>query len=219
MVSANTLLNQNRFQDAAHNYRKALRIRPDPLVFSRLGQALEELGQINEAIRTHRRALRSAPHSVKAMIHANLGNALKEMRQFEEAAEAYRDAIALDPRPELFSNLGSTLFLQDRVDEAMRQFEEALRRQPGHEAIKWNRAGPRLVLAAALGGTVCTAIALQRNPRQGKIEDFREKLNKPVHDMTALNEDLEGMLALLDLVDESPSFPGTRLYRQTPDGR
>ncbi len=87
-----------------------------------------------------------------------------------------------------------------------------------------------------------------------KQERFAKAIGREAHDLTALNDDLEGMLALVDLLDdyvcvsnlnvqlraargrasrvlvphppafrwmakgeETPWFPGTRVYRQTVD--
>ncbi len=102
------------------------------------------------------------------------------------------------------------------------------------------------------GGTI---IVLQRNPQAGEIDALSRGLGREVHDLTALNDDLEDMLALLALLDEyvtvsntnvhlragagrtsrvlvpnppeyrwmaegddSPWFPGCRVYRQRVDG-
>ena len=110
-------------------------------------------------------------------------------------------------------------------------------------------------LGAALHGIEGTFVALQRRPQSGEIERLAGTIGKPLHDLTALNEDLEAMLALLALLDdyigvsntnvhlragagrsarvlvpcppewrwmaagdESPWFPGFRIYRQRPDG-
>jgi len=110
-------------------------------------------------------------------------------------------------------------------------------------------------LGAAMRGVNGTLLALQRNPQPGEIESLSARAVMPVHDLTALNEDLEAMLALLALIDdyvgvsntnmhlragagrtarvllprpaewrwmisgnESPWFPGFRLYRQSPVG-
>jgi Flp pilus assembly protein TadD len=110
-------------------------------------------------------------------------------------------------------------------------------------------------LGSAVRGMKGTLLALQRNPRPGEIETLSARAAGPVHDLTALNEDLEAMLALLALVDEyigvsntnfhlragvsrsarvlvprpaewrwllagdeSPWFPGFRIYRQAVDG-
>lgn len=110
-------------------------------------------------------------------------------------------------------------------------------------------------LGAVMRGVNGTLLALQRNPRPGEIESLSARAAMPVHDLTALNDDLEAMLALLSLIDdyvavsntnmhlragagrtawvlmprpaewrwmisgnESPWFPGFRVYRQKPDG-
>jgi len=115
------------------------------------------------------------------------------------------------------------------------------------------KLAPLADIGAALAGLSGTLIALQRLPQTGEIAALATAAAKPVHDLTALNDDLEGMLALLaqldDYVcvsntnvhlramvgrtcrvlipappdfrwmadgDESPWFPGSRVYRQTP---
>ena len=144
---------------------------------------------------------------------------------------------------------------------------EALRAAgpPPYIGVTW-RAGIQLrnklskitsleAVAAALAGCAGTLVALQRAPFDGEIDALTDRAGRPAHDMTALNEDLESMLALLTLLDdyvcvsntnthlragvgrtsrvlvpfppdyrwmleghESPWFPGTRTYRQSPDG-
>jgi tetratricopeptide (TPR) repeat protein len=118
-----------------------------------------------------------------------------------------------------------------------------------------HKAVPLEALGGALRGVQGTLIALQRNPERGELEQLAALAGRPVHDLSALNEDLEGMLALLALVDdyvgvsntnmhlragagrsarvlvpappewrwmvsgeESPWFPGFRIYRQGTDG-
>jgi tetratricopeptide (TPR) repeat protein len=110
-------------------------------------------------------------------------------------------------------------------------------------------------LAAALRKVPGTVLSLQRHPAPGETERFAAALGRPVHDLSAVNEDLEAMLALLALLDdyvgvsntnmhlragvgqtarvlvprpaewrwmiageESPWFPGFRIYRQGTDG-
>ena len=136
---------------------------------------------------------------------------------------------------------------------------------PPYIAVTW-RAGlqkrnrlskiaPLERLAAALQAVKGTVVVVQRNPAAGEVGEFAAALGRDAHDLTALNEDLEAMLALVDLLDdyvcvtntnfhlravrgragrvlvpqppefrwmaegdESPWFPGTRVYRQTADG-
>jgi hypothetical protein len=110
-------------------------------------------------------------------------------------------------------------------------------------------------LVAALRGVGGTLISLQRNPRAGETDRLTALIGRPVHDLSAVNEDPEEMLALLTVLDdyigvsntnmylrasagrtarvlapwpaewrwmvsgeESPWFPGFRIYRQKPGG-
>jgi hypothetical protein len=110
-------------------------------------------------------------------------------------------------------------------------------------------------LARAIAPVSGTVISIQRNPKATENSVLSELVGKPVHDLSALNADLESMLALLALLDdyvgvsntnthlratvgrtarvlvprpadwrwmsagdESPWFPGFRIYRQGPDG-
>ena len=110
-------------------------------------------------------------------------------------------------------------------------------------------------IAEALRPSNATVLVLQRNPEPGEIEEFGHGLGREAHDLTALNDDLEDMLALLALLDEyvtvsntnvhlragaggtcrvlvpnpaeyrwmaegdeSPWFPGSKVYRQGVDG-
>jgi Flp pilus assembly protein TadD len=114
---------------------------------------------------------------------------------------------------------------------------------------------PRAALAAALARVPGTLIALQRHPADGEVAAFAQETGRAVHDLTAINESLEDMLALVSALDdyvcvsntnvhlragtgrasrvlmphppefrwmaegdESPWFPGTRIYRQAPTG-
>ncbi|MBM3486566.1 MAG: tetratricopeptide repeat protein [Alphaproteobacteria bacterium] len=125
---------------------------------------------------------------------------------------------------------------------------------PDREATLYKEV-PRDALARALSATTATLIALQRLPAPGDIDALAAAVGRPVHDFSAVNDDLEAMLALVGLLDryvavsntnvhlraargrssyvllpsppefrwmargeESPWFPGTRLFRQTADG-
>jgi tetratricopeptide (TPR) repeat protein len=118
-----------------------------------------------------------------------------------------------------------------------------------------HKAVPLEALCGALREVEGTLIGLQRNPESGELERLTLLAGRPLHDLTALNEDLEGMLALQALLDEyigvsntnmhlragvgratrvlvqsppewrwmaagdeSPWFPGFRIYRQGIDG-
>jgi Flp pilus assembly protein TadD len=72
---------------------------------------------------------------------------------------------------------------------------------------------------AALRGVNGTLLALQRNPQPGEIERLAARAAAPVHDLTALNEDLEGMLALLALIDDYVGVSNTNMHVRAGTGR
>jgi len=74
-------------------------------------------------------------------------------------------------------------------------------------------------LAEALRDFPATFIALQRNPGPGEIESFSRILGRPVHDFSALNEDLESMAALLALIDEYIGVSNTNMHLRLAVGR
>lgn len=127
-------------------------------------------------------------------------------------------------------------------------------KQRGTEWVQ-HKALPLDMLGAAIRGRDGTLVALQRNPEPGEVGRLAELAGRPVHDLAALNEDLETLLAVLALLDdyvgvsntnmhlragsgrtakvlvpqppewrwmatgdESPWFPGFRIYRQQMDG-
>ncbi|MCH8316439.1 MAG: hypothetical protein IIA64_10735 [Planctomycetes bacterium] len=65
-----------------------------------------------------------------------------------------------------------------------------------------SKIAPLERLAAVLRPIDGTIVAVQRNPAAGEIETFAKALGRTAHDFTALNDDLEGMLALVDLLDD-----------------
>jgi len=94
-------------------------------------------------------------------------------------------------------------------------------------AVTW-RAGsklslykeaPRLEIAKAVAGVPGTLIALQRLPHDGEIEEFAREVGRPAHDLTALNESLEDMLAALSLIDRYVCVSNTNVHLREGVGR
>ncbi len=66
------------------------------------------------------------------------------------------------------------------------------------------------------GGTIAV---LQRNPEAGEIDALSEGSGREVHDLTALNDDLEEMLALLALLDDYVTVSNTNVHLRAGAGR
>ena len=81
------------------------------------------------------------------------------------------------------------------------------------------KLAPVADLGRTLTGLPGTLIALQRLPKDGEIDILAAAAAKPVHDLTALNEDLEGMLALLSLLDDYVTVSNTNVHLRALTGR
>ena len=74
-------------------------------------------------------------------------------------------------------------------------------------------------LARLLRDVPATIVLLQRHPAPGEIEAFARELGRPVHDLSALNEDLEQMLALLALIDDYVGVSNTNMHLRAGAGK
>jgi Flp pilus assembly protein TadD len=72
---------------------------------------------------------------------------------------------------------------------------------PGPVARQLKALAPE-ELARAARERCGTWVSVQRQPRPGEHESLESALGSPVHDMSAANEDLEEMLALMSLLDD-----------------
>ena len=78
---------------------------------------------------------------------------------------------------------------------------------------------PLEMLGAAVRGYDGTLVALQRNPEPGELKRLVELAGQPVHDFTALNDDLEAMLATLALIDDYAGVSNTNMHLRAAAGR
>ena len=74
-------------------------------------------------------------------------------------------------------------------------------------------------LAAALRGREATFVVVQRNPLPGELAAFAAALGQPVLDFSDLNDDLEGMLALMDRLDDYIGVDNTNMHLRTSVGK
>jgi tetratricopeptide (TPR) repeat protein len=73
--------------------------------------------------------------------------------------------------------------------------------------------------AAALRATPGTFIVVQRNPHPSELDTLAAALGRPVHDFSDLNEDLEGMLALMALLDDYIGVSNTNTHLRAGVGK
>jgi tetratricopeptide (TPR) repeat protein len=81
------------------------------------------------------------------------------------------------------------------------------------------KLAPLAELGAVLTGLPGTFVALQRLPQDGELAALADAIGQPVHDMTALNDDLEAMLALLAQLDDYVCVSNTNVHLRAMTGR
>jgi serine/threonine protein kinase/Flp pilus assembly protein TadD len=117
-------------EEAVRYFTAAVALRPDsPGSHLNLGNALNKMGRLDEAIDACRTAIRlkpdySGPHNV-------LGAALYKQGKVSAAEREFRRAIALDPKyAPVHDNLGGVLLLQGKRRKAVRAFRRAIALDP-----------------------------------------------------------------------------------------
>jgi tetratricopeptide (TPR) repeat protein len=74
-------------------------------------------------------------------------------------------------------------------------------------------------LGPVLRGAGGTWVSLQRNPAPGETERLATHAGAPVHDLSALNEDLEAMVAVLALLDDYVGVSNTNMHLRAGVGK
>jgi tetratricopeptide (TPR) repeat protein len=127
---ANALFAQQQFELASVHYRVYLAGRADDFgSLTNMGISLAAAGQVDEAISWFQRAVDVDRNSSAA--YRNLAKALYDARDFSGAAIHARQALALKPGDAaLHDLLGVALLSQQKVGDAIAQFQQALQIDP-----------------------------------------------------------------------------------------
>jgi pentatricopeptide repeat protein len=124
---------------AERAFRRGLAIAPDDVeLLNALGWTLFQDGRTAEAVPEYEHALRVDPKHVKS--HNNLALALVELGRLEEAAGHFRTSAALEPKAEIYSDLGFTMARLGRTDEAAADYQKALELDPDCPSAHFNIA-------------------------------------------------------------------------------
>jgi len=117
-----------------------------------------------------------------------------------------------------------------RLAEARRRLQQA--GEPPYIALAW-RAGvastgpdeslqkeiPIAAFGPALRGKRATWVSVQREPREGETEALAREIGQPVHDFSAMNENLDEALAYMSAFDEWAGVSNTNLHLRSAAGR
>jgi tetratricopeptide (TPR) repeat protein len=124
------LQSEQRLDEAAAHYRRAIALRPDYATpYSNLGTALRAQGRLDDAVAMYERAIALQPDFPDA--HYNLANALTDQGKAGMAIEHFRIALRVIPgSAEVHNNLGIALAADGKTDEAAAEFRAALSAEP-----------------------------------------------------------------------------------------
>jgi tetratricopeptide (TPR) repeat protein len=126
------------WKDSQTLWTRALACVPgDSVVHGNLGDALEKMGQMDQAILHYRAALKINPGD--SGTHSSLGFALAKKGQLDEALAECRIAVALDPDDaDAHKNFGFALDKKGQLDQAIAQYRKALEIDPDNAEARTN---------------------------------------------------------------------------------
>jgi tetratricopeptide (TPR) repeat protein len=191
------------WHDSVSLWQHALGVaRDNPVARLNLGLAFEQQGNDKEAAAQYREAIRLDPRFARAL--GNLGNLLlRRGGPPNEALRLLREACRAAPGSALMrTNLANALLRQGQLDEAARQFNEAIRLDP---ALVGAAAHDRLGEIEASRGNAAAAAdffreALRRQP------DFPEARAGLGAALVQLGQAEEGLRLLREAVRAAPRF-------------
>jgi spermidine synthase len=108
---------------------KALVVNPDGYeINSQLALELDREGQAAKAIVCYEKALSLYPNNAK--MHYNVGTALQRVMRYDEAIKHYQKSVELEPRADVYNNLGNLSWLGGQIDGAIEYYQKALEIKP-----------------------------------------------------------------------------------------
>ena len=132
------LLEQDRPQDAAEAFKKALKADPGYLKARlNLGIALYRAGQLGRAEGVLKEVLDEAEDQRRALYV--LGLVYRTQARYPEAAELFERVVSLDPQDHYsYYNLGVLYDKMGRAEEAVRAFRKVVKLSPRNTAAHYN---------------------------------------------------------------------------------
>ncbi|QWR78175.1 tetratricopeptide repeat protein [Candidatus Magnetomonas plexicatena] len=140
ILLGNVYLSNKRFDDAAKQYKIALKLKPDdPINHNNIGNIYLRNGDVNAAFSEFSEAIRLKPDYAEA--HNNLGNVYIAKKDLEKAFAEYKEAVNIrKDYVEALNNMGSVYFKQGKPDEAFKYYERALQINPNSPETHSNLA-------------------------------------------------------------------------------
>jgi eukaryotic-like serine/threonine-protein kinase len=130
---------QKNAADAEQYYRRATESGSGEWeTHGRLGTLLYQQGRYSEAIASFDKMRELAPDHPRA--YSNLAAAYHQIGRTDESAAVLQRALEFAPDSQTFSNLGTYLYFQGKYPEAVRAFDEAVKRN-ANAYQRWGNLG------------------------------------------------------------------------------
>jgi predicted O-linked N-acetylglucosamine transferase (SPINDLY family) len=162
------LLGINEPQRALTLLERTLALDPqDAITHAELGNVLQALQRLPEALEAYGRSLALRPDLVAALV--NRSNVFRALKRFEEALSDLSTALQAKPSfPEALNNQGNVLRDVGRLEEALLSFDRALLIKPGFPMCLCNRGNTLLDLGRPQDALSDFETALQQSPEEAE---------------------------------------------------
>jgi tetratricopeptide (TPR) repeat protein len=104
----------------------------DPILLNKIGIALHQLTQLDNARKSYERALKLKPDYIEAM--NNIGTVYYAKKSYRRAISWYEKALKVAPAESksasIYMNLGTAWFARKKYDECTKAYQEAMRIDP-----------------------------------------------------------------------------------------
>lgn len=132
-------LQQKRYKEAAASLQQAVKLFPEALSYIKMGEALVQIAQNDEAITALDKALEHDPANSDASYYR--GRALFNLKRYQEAVAAFQLAIDLNlaegkdehELAAVYAEMGEALRLANRIQEAKSAFKKAISARPDYQ--------------------------------------------------------------------------------------
>lgn len=134
--SAPALAGASKPSPAAQGQQQSSKVGPDFLDGMMKARQYEQEGKLAEARQIYQRLIVQYPHRYEP--YHRLGVVADREKRYRESVALYSQAIAINPDPEIFNDLGFSYYLQGQLDKAESALLKAVGMKPANPRFRNN---------------------------------------------------------------------------------